>query len=111
MYSITRLLTAFLFGSLFFSTLALSQIETPVSKSLVISAADEAAVKSVVTQFFNLYPKKDAAAFSALWSEKSPYLKGHRQELERIFAGAERIEVKDINVGKPEADGERIKIR
>src|SRR5687768_1288487 len=102
MFSIARVLITFLFIFSLFSGFALSQS---------ISEADEVAIKSVVTQFFNLYAKKDSSAVSALWSEKSQFLGGHKQELERIFAGAEQIESKNLAFGKIEVEGENVKIR
>lgn len=102
MLSVSRLLSAFLFIVLIFSLNALSQS---------VSATDEATVKAVVTQFFNLYPKKDIAAISRLWSEKSPYIKGHQQELEGILAGADRVELKSVTFSKVSVEGEKIKVR
>lgn len=102
MLSVSRFLSAFLFIFLIFSSNVFSQS---------VSTTDEAAVKAVIAQFFDLYPKKDVSAISRLWSEKSPYVKGHRQELEGIFAGAERIELKAITFSRVSVEGEKVKVR
>jgi hypothetical protein len=111
MYLTTRLLTAYLFIGLLLSTSGLSQSESSNNKSPALSAPDEAAVKAVVTEFFNLYPKKDSAAVSRLWSEKSPYLAAHKKELERIFAAAGQIDAKNVAFGMISVEGENVKIR
>ena len=108
---INRLFLTSLFVFLVFSTGAIAQNEIGDKKISATSATDEAAIKSVVTQFFNLYSKKDGSAVSMLWSEKSPYFSGHKQDLERIFAEADRIELKNLTFGKISVEGANVKVR
>lgn len=49
-------------------------------------SADEAALRTLVAQYFDAYAKKDLNGFVALWSGQSPQVASRRQTLERLFS-------------------------
>ena len=75
------------------------------------TANDEAALRSLVEQFFGAYAKEDSEGWLRLWSGKSPELVARQKSLQQLFAADERIEVKDVRMGKLLVEGDRASLR
>ncbi|MEP6635076.1 MAG: CHAT domain-containing protein [Acidobacteriota bacterium] len=75
------------------------------------TANDEAALRSLVGQFFDAYAKEDSEGWLRLWSAKSPELAARRKSLQQLFADDDRIEVKDILIGRLAVEGDSASLR
>src|SRR5262249_50405539 len=74
-------------------------------------SSDESAVRGVVEKYFSLYAAKDLGGLMSLWSEKSPDLESRRQAMQKLFAGYEKIEVKNPVVLRVTIEGEKARLR
>jgi len=61
---------------------------------------DEVALRALINEYFESFPKKDLDNQLKYWSSQSPELENHRKELQQEFAANERIEVKNVAVRK-----------
>ena len=111
MSSITSFALNFLFVFLLSFVIVSAQTESSAAKPVSPSTDDERAVKSLISEYFNSYPKKDVFALASFWSEKSPDFAARKQELEQVLAENEGIAVKDILFGKMEIAGNAAQVR
>jgi CHAT domain-containing protein len=61
---------------------------------------DEAALRSLVEQFYAAFARKDLAAYLKLWSEKSPDFKSLQKSTQDLFNSLDHIEMKSLSVTK-----------
>src|SRR5215470_3041873 len=71
----------------------------------------ESAARAVVEKYFALYAAKDLDGLMSLWSEQSPDLESRKQEMQKLFAGYEKIEVKSLAVHRVTIAGEKARLR
>jgi CHAT domain-containing protein/Tfp pilus assembly protein PilF len=86
-----------------------SQSSSSVPASPQSSA--ESAARAVAEKYFPLYAAKDLDGLMSLWSEQSPDLESRKQELQNLFAGYEKIEVKSLAVLRVTIAGEKARLR
>ena len=75
------------------------------------SAADSAALRALVQEYYGSYAKKDLAGLLGLWSARSPESAARRKTMQKLFVDFERIEVKGLVIRKMEVEGEKAKLR
>src|SRR5262245_55342054 len=86
-----------------------SQSSSSVPASPQSSA--ESAVRAVVEKYYELYAAKDLDGLMSLWSEQSPTLESRKQEMQKLFAGYDKIEVKNLAVLRVTIAGEKARLR
>jgi CHAT domain-containing protein len=72
---------------------------------------DEAALRAVVTQYFESFAKKNPDDQLKYWNSGSPELENHRKELQQEFAANDGIEVKNVVVRKLSIASDRATIQ
>lgn len=75
------------------------------------SAADNAALRALVHEFYGSYAKKDLDGFLRLWSARSPELATRRETIQKLFADHEKIEIKGLVIRQMVVEGEKAKLR
>jgi hypothetical protein len=81
------------------------------SRTRPTAASDDAALSTLVQEFYGSYAKKDLDGFVRLWSAKSPDLAAHRKAMQKLFVDNEKIEVKGLVIRKMAVEGEKAKLR
>lgn len=84
----TRLVAA-LFAALFVALTAPAQTRGPRRQANPLNAADEAAIRRLVSNFFDFLSKENLNGLSGLWSKSSPHAAPYRQHVEQQFVGAD----------------------
>jgi CHAT domain-containing protein/Tfp pilus assembly protein PilF len=75
------------------------------------SSQDEASARRIVEKYFAAYEEKDLNDLFALWSEKSPNLAPRKKYFQESFPEAQKIEIKDLTIGKITLDGDKARVR
>ena len=89
-----RLWSRLLIAVLYLTTYGLSQDQARAE----VTATDEAELRTFAEQFYAAYSKKDLDGFMKLWSAKATGLDARRKATEEIFAGVDKIELKNLSV-------------
>jgi CHAT domain-containing protein/Tfp pilus assembly protein PilF len=100
-----------LLGSVILVCLLLSSVSAQDESRTRPSAADDAALRALVEEFYGSYAKKDLDSFLQLWSAKAPELAARRETMQKLFADNEKIEVKDLVIRQMAVEGEKAKLR
>lgn len=76
-------------------------------------AIDEAALRTLLANYFAAYAARDPDKLFALWSEKAPEREARRAEVEKQFAGVRSFELKGVSVKSLllEAETARARVR
>jgi CHAT domain-containing protein/uncharacterized protein HemY len=74
-------------------------------------STDEASVRSLAARYFDLYQRKDTAGVLRMWNEKSPDFAATQQGLQKIFAETDKLELKQLTIGKVSLDGDKASVR
>src|SRR5580765_5930121 len=72
---------------------------------------DEAALRALVSQYFESFAKKNPDDQLKYWSSGSPELENHRKELQQEFAANDGIEVKNVAVRKLSLSSDRATVQ
>ncbi len=88
-----------------------AQDESRKERAGAALVADEPALRALAQEFYAAYTKKDLDGFLRLWSARAPDLEARRQEMRKLFADHEKIEVKSLAIRKVTIDGEKAKLR
>jgi CHAT domain-containing protein/uncharacterized protein HemY len=94
-----------------FSYFGFAQNRAEAFYSTAIQSPDEASLRTIVEEFYAMYPKKDLQGFLRLWSEKSPDLAARRKAMEKLFADNDKVEVKSVMIGRTQTEGEYASLR
>lgn len=105
---IDPLLRSLLACALLLSQATLLQAGVPL---LTTQSAEETALRSLVTQYFEAYARKETNVIKAMWSEKSPDAAASLKILERIFAVSAVIDVAILTITTPKTEGDRASVR
>jgi CHAT domain-containing protein/Tfp pilus assembly protein PilF len=62
-------------------------------------------------KYYALYAAKDLVGLMSLWSAQSPDLESRKQEMQKLFAGYEKIEVKSLAVQRVTIEGQKARLR
>jgi CHAT domain-containing protein/tetratricopeptide (TPR) repeat protein len=96
-------------------SLILVSIATPQSQPSSVPAppqsSSESAVRAMAEEYFALYAAKDLDGLMSLWSKQSPDLESRKQEIQKLFASYEKIEVKSLAVLRVTIAGEKARLR
>jgi CHAT domain-containing protein/Tfp pilus assembly protein PilF len=103
MPSVCRLALCLVFLSLAINSFAQNQ--------LTIASTDETAIKSVITQLFQAYTRKDLTAIKALWTPKSPDFEADMKQLQTVFANAGDPTARILSFDKISLDGIKATVR
>ena len=79
--------------------------------AVALSPADEAALRSLTSQYFAAYAKKDLEQLMRLWSAKSPEAATRKQELQKLFAAYDAVEVQNLTISKIIVEGKKARVR
>jgi CHAT domain-containing protein/Tfp pilus assembly protein PilF len=74
-------------------------------------AADEAALRNLVAQYFGAYVRKDSDGLRAMWSENSPEAGATLKLAQRVFAASGAIDLAGLNVVALAIDGDKAFVR
>ena len=85
--------------------------EAQAQQPAILQSSDETTLRALVTEFFTTITKKDLDGFTRLWSMKSPDFTARKQEMQKLFAEQEKIEVKGLTIRKVTVDGEKAQAR
>jgi CHAT domain-containing protein/tetratricopeptide (TPR) repeat protein len=72
---------------------------------------DETALRALVDNFFVAYQKADIEAVQPMLDVKAPDYAAIRQQIQKVFADNERIEIKDLIIRKVTLDGAKATMR
>ena len=72
---------------------------------------DEVALRTLVSQYFESFTKRNPDDQLKYWSSGSPALENHRKELQQEFAANDRIEVKNVVVQKLSISSDRATVQ
>ncbi|HEX8116990.1 MAG TPA: hypothetical protein VF521_06945, partial [Pyrinomonadaceae bacterium] len=72
---------------------------------------DDPAWRTLVTDYFIAYAKRDVEGVLSFWSGQSPELAAQRKALGETFAAHEKIELKDVAVRGVTVEGEKVSVR
>src|SRR6185369_18055731 len=98
-------------GSVILVCLLLSSVRAHDESRTQPSAADNAALRTLVQEFYGSYAKKDLDGFLRLWSVRSPELAARRETMQKLFVDNEKIEVKGLAIRNLAVEGEKAKMR
>ena len=76
----------------------------------VAQSNDEAAVRALVEQYYQLYAQKDVNGILHLWSEQAPAYKATKPALEKQFT-APTITVKSVSLSRVQIEGDNASLR
>src|SRR5215468_9307918 len=107
MSSVLRAQLCSLALSLILVSRAAPQSQSSSSVPTSPQSSSESAVRAVAEKYFALYAAKDLDGLMSLWSEQSPDLESRKQEMQKLFAGYEKIEVKSLAVPGVKIEGEK----
>jgi len=74
-------------------------------------APDKVSLHALVDRLYAAYAEEKLEEFFSQWSLKSSDLTSRRQQLQKLFADNERIEVRSVTLLKMKVDGERASLR
>jgi len=74
-------------------------------------SADETALCALAEAFFHAWAAKDLDGFLRLWSEKSTELEARRKSAEELFAGSEKIELRNLTIRAVKVAGDNARVR
>jgi CHAT domain-containing protein/Tfp pilus assembly protein PilF len=81
-----------------------------ISVAAPAQTAEEAAVRGVVSRFFEAYQHRDLKGAMSLWSEKSPERARAQQSLRESFERSPKLEVKSVKFGAAVSQADQVKI-
>src|SRR5262249_1802831 len=84
-----------------------AQEEAQAQQRATVQSSDETTLRALATEFFEAITKKDLDGFIRLWSTKSPDITARKQEMQKLSAEQEKIEVKGLTVRKVTIEGEK----
>ena len=72
---------------------------------------DEASLRTAVSQYFELFAKKDSDALLKCWSAGAPDLEARKKEWQQEFAANDHIEVRNLTILRLAIDGDKATVR
>src|SRR5499427_796482 len=90
---------------------ALAQSQPASSVLVTQHSADETALRALAEAYFHAWAAKDLDGFLRLWSEKSAELEARRKGAQELFAGAEKIELRNLTIRAVKVEGANARVR
>src|SRR5262252_785032 len=90
---------------------ALAQSQPASSVLVTQHSADEIALRALAEAYFHAWAAKDLDGFLRLWSEKSAELEARRKGARELFAGSEKIELRDLTIRAVKVEGDNARVR
>src|SRR5262245_15192171 len=90
---------------------ALAQSQSASSALVTQHSADETALCALAEAFFHAWAAKDLEGFLSLWCEKSTELEARRKSAEELFAGGEKIELRNLTIRAVKVEGDNARVR
>src|SRR5262245_24345420 len=97
--------------SLNFINPALAQSQSASSALETRHSADETALRALAEAFFHAWAAKDLDGFLRLWSDKSAELEARRKSAQELFAGSEKIELRNLTIRAVKVEGANARVR
>src|SRR5262245_43917998 len=74
-------------------------------------SADETALRALAEAYFHTWAAKDLDGFLRLWSDKSTELEARRKGAQELFAGSEKIELRNLTIRAVKVEGANARVR
>jgi CHAT domain-containing protein/Tfp pilus assembly protein PilF len=87
------------------------RFDQPLGVSSLAQTNDDDPIRMIVGRLFESYQKKDLDKLISLWSEKSPFLRENKQNLQREFSAYMKISVKGFEIRQSKIDGGKATLR
>src|SRR5262249_47163257 len=97
--------------SLNFINPALAQPQSAPSALVTRDSADETALRALAEAYFHAWAAKDLDGFLSLWSDKSTELEARRKGAQELFAGSEKIELRNLTIRAVKVEGDNARVR
>jgi CHAT domain-containing protein/tetratricopeptide (TPR) repeat protein len=97
--------------SLNFINPALAQSQSASSTLETRHSADETALRALAEAFFHAWAAKELDGFLRLWSDKSAELEARRKSAQELFAGSEKIELRNLTIRAVKVEGANARVR
>jgi CHAT domain-containing protein/tetratricopeptide (TPR) repeat protein len=111
MSSALRVSLCLLALSLNFINSVLAQPQSASSAPAPQHSSDETALRALAEAFFHAWAAKDLDGFLSLWSDKSPELEARRKSSQELFAGSEKIELRNLTIRAVKVEGANARVR
>jgi len=111
MSSALRVSLCLLAMSLNFINSALAQPQSASSALAPQHSSDETALRALAEAFFHAWAAKDLDGFLRLWSDKSTELEARRKDSQELFAGSEKIELRNLTIRAVKLEGANARVR
>ena len=111
MSSALRVSLCLLAMSLNFINSALAQPQSASSALAPQHSSDETALRALAEAFFHAWAAKDLDGFLRLWSDKSTELEARRKDSQELFAGSEKIELRNLTIRAVKVEGANARVR
>jgi tetratricopeptide (TPR) repeat protein len=111
MSSALRVSLCLLAMSLNFINSALAQPQSASSALAPQHSSDETALRALAEAFFHAWAAKDLDGFLRLWSDKSTELEARRKDSQELFAGSEKIELRNLTIRVVKLEGANARVR
>ena len=111
MSSVLRVSLCLLALSLNFINSALAQPQSASSALAPQHSSDETALRALAEAFFHTWAAKDLDGFLRLWSDKSTELEARRKSSQELFAGSEKIELRNLTIRAVKVEGANARVR
>ncbi len=74
-------------------------------------SADEVTIRALAEAFFRAWATKDLDGFMRLWSAKSTEFEARRKSAQELFAGAEKIDLRNLTIRAIKVEGDNARAR